>query len=229
MRKFNRNSGVLLAATVCLAFAGCLSSSDEGLVTSAPGNGGSGGSGGSGSTNSAPTISGNPAPAVNVGDAYSFRPTASDPDGDTLNFEIANRPSWASFDTNNGEVSGTPSMGDIGSYDNISITVTDGQASASTPAFSVDVSQVQLGSVTLSWTAPTQNSDGSSLNDLDAYKIYFGNSQGSYPNQVRIDNPSITTYVVDNLAPDTYFFVATSVNSQGVESAYSNAAQVTVN
>lgn len=87
--------------------------------------------------NSAPAISGNPASAVNVGDTYLFRPTASDPTGDTLTSEIANQPGWTSVDTSNGAVSGSPSMGDIGSYDNISITVSDGEASASTPAFSV--------------------------------------------------------------------------------------------
>ena len=40
--------------------------------------------------NTAPTISGTPSPIVNVDQSYSFTPTASDPDGDTLTFSIQN-------------------------------------------------------------------------------------------------------------------------------------------
>ncbi len=45
-----------------------------------------------GAANSAPQISGTPSPIVNVGQSYSFTPTASDPNGDTLTFSIQNRP-----------------------------------------------------------------------------------------------------------------------------------------
>ena len=47
--------------------------------------------------NRPPVISGSPATSVTVGQAYSFTPTASDPDGQALSFSIANRPSWATF------------------------------------------------------------------------------------------------------------------------------------
>ncbi len=83
---------------------------------------------------------------------------------------------------------------------------------------------VSLGSVTLNWTAPTQNEDGTTLTDLDGYKIYWGTTSGSYPNSVTIDNETVTSYVVDNLAPGTYEFVATSFNTSGVESRYSAPA-----
>jgi len=66
--------------------------------------------------------------------------------------------------------------------------------------------------------------DGTPLTDLAGYKLYWGTTPGSYPNSVTIDNPSVTTYVVDNLAPGTYEFVATSYNASGVESRYSGAA-----
>ena len=55
------------------------------------------------------------------------------------------------------------------------------------------------------------------------YKIYWGTTPGSYPNSVTINNPSISTYVVDNLAPGTYEFVATSFNTALIESAFSNS------
>ena len=93
----------------------------------------------------------------------------------------------------------------------------------------ITATQVSLGSATLSWTAPTQNNDGSSLIDLSGFKIYYGTEQGSYPTSVRIENPDICTYVVENLTPDTYYFVSTAINSGGIESSYSNEAIKVVN
>jgi hypothetical protein len=215
----NRTFILLMLYTTTVALTGCL----EGSTAAAP-------DPGPNPTNNAPTISGNPPAAVIVGNNYSFTPTASDPDvGDTLSFSIQNKPVWADFDTATGTLSGVAVQGSEGIYANIQITVSDGDLSASMPQFAVEVTQVALGSAALSWTAPTQNTDGSPLTDLAAYKIYYGNSPGSYPNQIQIDNPGITTYVVENLVPDTYFFVATSINSMGIESDFSNSVSKTVN
>ena len=175
-------------------------------------------------TNSAPQISGTPASSVNEGQAYAFTPTASDADGDALTFSISGQPSWASFDAATGQLSGTPAAADVGVYSNIVISVSDGEASASLASFSITVDAISLGSATLSWTAPTQNDDGSDLIDLIGYKLYWGTEPGNYTESVTIDNATVTTYIVENLAPGTYEFVATAYNSSGVESQYSNTA-----
>ena len=179
--------------------------------------------------NSAPVISGSPATAVNVGDAYSFSPAASDADGDRLVFSIENQPTWASFSTDTGVLSGQPAAGDVGVYSGIGISVSDGQARTSLQQFSINVNAASLASVTISWTAPTENADGSALTDLAGYKIYWGTTSGSYTNSVTVSSPGITSYVVENLSPGTYEFVATSFNSAGVESAYSNPATKVLN
>ncbi|MEX2123329.1 MAG: putative Ig domain-containing protein [Woeseia sp.] len=181
-----------------------------------------------GSANNAPTISGTPPASVKVGDNYSFQPDASDPDGDALTFSIQAKPEWASFDAATGALSSTPQAGDEGSYDDISIVLSDGSASDSLD-FDVTVNQFALGSVTLSWTAPTLNTDGSALTDLAGYEIHYGVTQGNYTEQIHIDNPGLTTYVVDNLSPDTYYFVATSINTDGAESDFSGVSVHTVN
>ena len=215
----------LLALLACIsAIGGCLSSETSLVPNSAGGAPASGNDG----ANSPPLISGTPDAAVLAGDTYSFEPSASDADGDSLSFSISNKPSWASFDTTTGELSGQALLGDVGSYTDIQITVSDGSATRSLPAFSITVTQVGLGSMSLSWTAPTQNTDGSVLTDLAGYKLYYGKSPGNYDTTVRIDNPSISTYLVDNLVPDTYYVVATSFNASGVESAYSGQAVKTV-
>jgi hypothetical protein len=222
MKTFSRMKTGLVAFTVAALLGGCLSDevtpSDSGQAPD-PG----------GSTNSAPTISGNPPTAIRVGDVYSFTPQASDPDGDALTFSIQNKPLWASFDGSTGEVSGTPTLGDIGSYANIAVSVSDGELVASTSGFAIEVTQIATSSTTLSWTAPSLNDDGSALTDLVGYKLYYGQSSGSYSNEISIDNVGITTYVVDNLSPGTYYFAATAINSSGVESRFSGEAVKTLN
>jgi hypothetical protein len=180
--------------------------------------------------NNPPTIGGSPATSVEEGANYSFTPSSSDPDGDTLTFTIAGRPDWASFDTNTGALTGVPDAADVGVYEGILISVTDGADTVSLGVFSIEVVATNsgTGSVTLSWIAPTENEDGSPLEDLSGYRIYWGTTSGNYPNSLTIDNPGLTTYVIDNLASGTYEFVATSFNAAGVESSYSNPATKTV-
>jgi hypothetical protein len=74
--------------------------------------------------NTAPTVSGTPLTHLVVGNPWSFTPTASDPDGDTLTFSIAGKPDWASFNTKTGQVWGTPMA--KGSYGPVTISVSDG-------------------------------------------------------------------------------------------------------
>ena len=179
-------------------------------------------------SNKPPSISGIAPDSVVVGDAYTFNPSASDADGDTLTFSVQNLPGWASFDTSSGEITGIPGAGTEGEYTGIRIVVSDGTDSVMMDPFSIEVVQVGLGSVVLSWDAPTQNTDGSQLTDLAAFNIYYGGIPGNYPNQIRIENPTVTTYVVDNLVPDTYYFVATAENEDGLESAYSDVAEKVV-
>ena len=89
--------------------------------------------------NRAPTITGTAATSVTEGQAYSFTPTGSDPDGDTLLYSIQNRPVWATFSSSTGRLSGTPGSAHVGSYPSIVISVSDGQASASLAAFAIEV------------------------------------------------------------------------------------------
>ncbi len=179
-------------------------------------------------SNTPPQISGDPPSSVNEGQSYSFTPSASDADGDTLTFSISGLPSWSSFDASTGRLHGTPVAADVGVYSNIVISVSDGQASDSLPAFEISVEAISLGTATLSWTAPTHNEDGTLLTDLAGYRLYWGTTSGNYPNSVTINNPTVTTYLVENLSPGTYEFVATSFNAAGIESRYSGSAMKVV-
>ena len=76
-------------------------------------------------------------------------------------------------------------------------------------------------SVTLEWEAPAIRADGSALNDLAGFRVYYGTTPGSYSNTIDIGVLNIC--VIDGLtAGDTYFFAVTSYDSLGNESEPSN-------
>jgi hypothetical protein len=168
-----------------------------------------------------PSISGSPATSVVVGTAYSFAPAASDPRGLALTFSIANKPAWATFNEATGELSGTPGASDVGTASGITISVSDGAHTASMPAFSIAVNQSASGSATLSWIPPTQNADGSALTNLAGYRIYYGTNSSVLNMSVQVSNPGISTYVISNLPPATWYFTIKAYNSVNVESDFS--------
>jgi len=69
-------------------------------------------------------------------------------------------------------------------------------------------------SLTLSWNA-------SSNENVAGYKIYYGTAAGVYTNEVSVGN--VTTATISGLeAGTTYYFAATTCDSTGIESDYSN-------
>jgi hypothetical protein len=162
------------------------------------------------------------------GTLYSFTPTAVDADGDILSFSISGRPLWCAFNASTGQLRGTPTQGDIGTTSSIVISVTDGEATAQLTSFTISVVGTASGSALLSWLPPTENDDGSALTNLVGYKVYWGTSPGDYSNSVTLTNPGLTSYVIEQLTPATWYFVTTAMNADGVESDYSNVATKTV-
>ena len=103
------------------------------------------------------------------------------------------------------------------------ITATSGGVSATA---GLTVTAITTGSATLSWNAPTTNTDGTPLTDLAGYKVHMGTSSGNYTTVVDIGN--VMTYTVSNLAPGTYYFVVTAYDSSSNESSFSNEASKTI-
>ncbi|MBS0579414.1 MAG: putative Ig domain-containing protein [Proteobacteria bacterium] len=123
----------------------------------------------SGSTTSTPppttstsgplTISGTPASSVAAGSAYSFTPTTSGSGGRTLSFSIVQKPSWASFSSTTGQLSGTPTSANVGSYPSIEIMVNNGLSVALLKTFAIQVTSSgttsSASTVTISGTPPS--------------------------------------------------------------------------
>jgi hypothetical protein len=175
-----------------------------------------------------PTISGTPLASVVAGHAYSFTPTTTDPSGAALTFSVKNAPSWATFNSATGELSGTPTEADVATYSNITISVSNGTTSVSLPAFPIAVTQMANGSATLEWVAPTENTNGTPLTNLAGYRVYYGTSATAMTQTVQIANPDIVTHEVSNLSPGTWYFSVRSYTSANVESNASAVASKTI-
>jgi hypothetical protein len=78
------------------------------------------------------------------------------------------------------------------------------------------------GRATLSWTAPTERTDGSPLTDLAGFKIYFGVSSADLRYVIEVKDPGARSWVVDNLTPGTWYFAASTLDASGLESVRSN-------
>lgn len=176
------------------------------------------------------SIDGAPPPAALQDKPYSFTPVASAASTGALTFSITGKPAWATFNPATGALTGTPSAADVGVYKSISISVTDGSTTSALAAFNIEVVAAGAagGAITVSWTAPVVNADGTPLTDLAGFRIYWGTREGDYPNSVSIDDPGTTTYVVDQLLPATYYFVVRAVNNDGVESNDSKVRSKTI-
>jgi hypothetical protein len=213
-------AGCLLLSSVLLAGCGGGGGGDSSSNANPP----------TSSTNAAPTMTGTPGATAVVGQAYSFQPAAADANGDALTFTVTNLPSWAAFNAQTGRITGTPTAAQVGAYANIRVTVSDGTANATVGPFTITVSDVAnaSGSATLSWTPPTQNSDGSTLGNLAGYRVIYGRTSTNLDQTVNVDNPSINRFVVENLSSGTWYFAVVAVNATGVTSQLSNTASKTV-
>ena len=79
------------------------------------------------------------------------------------------------------------------------------------------------GTATLNWLPPTENNDDTILTDLTGYVIYYGTSPESLINRIQVSTPGVASFVVENLDIDTtYYFSITAVNSNEIQSNYSN-------
>jgi len=83
-------------------------------------------------------------------------------------------------------------------------------------------------SATLSWEAPTTNTNGTALTNLAGYRIYYGSSATDLSQKVQLNGVGVQTYVFDNLQAGTWYFAVMAVTSAGVESALSNKVSTTI-
>jgi hypothetical protein len=97
------------------------------------------------------------------------------------------------------------------------------QTTTSTPD-----TQIASGSATLTWDAPTTNTNGSLLTDLAGYYIYYGSSADALTQMATLNDAQAISYVVDGLTPGTWYFAVQAFDSAGNRSDLSNIASKTL-
>jgi hypothetical protein len=102
-----------------------------------------------------------------------------------------------------------------------------GPASASAPSSETPGASGSR-TATISWEAPTTNTNGTPLTDLAGYRIYYGSSAGDLSHTVQISTVGLQTYVIDGLEPGTWYFAVMALASNGTESALSDVAIKTI-
>jgi Putative Ig domain len=176
-------------------------------------------------------LTGTPATSVTAGQNYAFQPTVSAGAG-AVTFQIQGKPTWAAFNASTGALTGTPAAANEGTTAGITITASNGSSSASIGPFEIVVhappASPATGSATLSWTAPTENTDGTPLTDLAGYHIYYGTSAGAWTSTITILSATETSYIVSGLASGTYYFTVVAFNTEGIDSADSNVGSKTI-
>ncbi len=75
-------------------------------------------------------------------------------------------------------------------------------------------------SLMLSWSAPTTNENGSDLEDLAGFRLYYGNNSGQYSNVVDVGN--FTIVELSEMSTGTWYMTVTAYDYYGNESEYSN-------
>jgi hypothetical protein len=178
--------------------------------------------------NGAPTIVTQSTNYARVGEPFTYNPTASDPDSDTLRFTASNLPTWASMDPDTGRITGTPQLSDLGAHESITVTVADAARRTESDPFTITVISTSASVATLQWDRPMTKFDGTPLDDLAGYRILYGRVADDLDRSVLISSADTTSYEFATLESGTWYFAVVAVNASGLEGPASTPAQKSI-
>ena len=114
--------------------------------------------------------------------------------------------------------------------DNLTVSSVDGTTHTITITIIGVDENTSTANITLSWVAPVAREDNSalSLSAIAGYKIYYGTTPGQYPNSASINDSSASGYVFNNFSSATYYFVVTTIDTDGRESQYSTEVIISI-
>ena len=84
------------------------------------------------------------------------------------------------------------------------------------------------GIATLTWTAPSLNTDGTPVTTLTGYHIFYGTSPGALTHSIMVSGATTTSYEITGLASGTWYFAVAADAADGTESAQSNVGSKTI-
>jgi hypothetical protein len=103
-------------------------------------------------------------------------------------------------------------------------SVTLASVATPSPIYSLRCQWPGSTSAVLTWTQPTENTDGSALTNLSGYRVLYGPSPTALSQTILINSATATTHTVDQLTAGTWHFAITARASNGAESIMSETA-----
>ncbi|OJH33810.1 putative Ig domain-containing protein [Cystobacter ferrugineus] len=91
-------------------------------------------------SNRAPRITSAPNPRAVLGQAYAYAVAASDADGDTLAFELLERPQGMTIAADTGAIAWTPALSQLGTH-SVKVQVNDGRGGVAWQTFTLEVTE----------------------------------------------------------------------------------------
>jgi hypothetical protein len=105
----------------------------------------------------------------------------------------------------------------------------EAQAIAEAEAAALAEAQAALVSVNITWAIPTTRANGDALlaSDLSGYEIYYTTDNAASATY-SVENGNTSAVTLDGLAPDTYYFAISAIDTQGIKSELSGVVSLVV-
>jgi hypothetical protein len=84
---------------------------------------------------------------------------------------------------------------------------------------SASVAVTVTGTASLSWVAPTKNTNGTPVTPLAGYRIYYGTSANALTQSINVSGAATLTQEVTGLTSGTWYFAIAAVAADGTVSA----------
>jgi hypothetical protein len=203
---------VIILISLIVFLGGCLTSSQDSLSELD-------------SSNKPPSFDDNGNVIIAVGEYVEIKLNALDPEREELNYSTSNFPPFLTLDPNTSIIFGTPKLQDIGVYQDIKISISDGINTIIAGPYTVQVEK-ELFKIEVTWTEVTQDVDSDNISNVSGYKIYLSKALDDYYQEVTIEDSTIISHNIGRLAAGTYFISMKSYLTSGLESELSNEKQI---
>ena len=114
--------------------------------------------------------------------------------------------------------------------DNLTAATTDINSDLSTGTGTGTNQISPTADINLSWAAPAAREDNSaiSLSEIAGYHVFYGTTQGQYSSRITINDGTAAGYTFIDFHSGTYYFVVTTLDTEGRESQFSSEVVITI-
>jgi hypothetical protein len=112
-----------------------------------------------------------------------------------------------------------------------SVIVTNSAGPVVSNSASLSITAVQVASsIELTWDIPQAREDGSdlALGEINGYIIAYGTNENNMSTQLTVEGASTTNTILGDLSTGIYFFTIATIDSDGVQGAYSSVIQQSI-